>query len=72
MQGDGARSGAELITLGAPGAAPTVQAIPGPAVGRTYAMSVVLPDGKVGHFGGATTAVEFSDDTAVFAAGAFY
>jgi hypothetical protein len=69
VQGDPARTGAEIITLGAPGDPPTVQSVPGPATGRTYVMSVVLPTGEVAHFGGAKTAVEFSDATAVFNAG---
>ena len=67
-QGDQARSGAEVITLGAVGAAPNVQSVPGPNVGRTYATAVALPTGDVVHIGGATTAVEFSDATAVLEA----
>ena len=70
VQGDNARTGAEVITLNAVNAPPTVNSVPGPAVGRTYAMAVVLPTGDVAHFGGATTAVEFSDATAVLEAGA--
>jgi hypothetical protein len=69
MQGDPARTGAEVITLGAPGDAPSVEAVPGPNTARTYEMAVVLPTGEVAVFGGATTAVEFSDATAVLNAG---
>ncbi|NJR43356.1 MAG: hypothetical protein HC767_12545 [Akkermansiaceae bacterium] len=70
MQGDPARGGAEVITLGAVNANPSVQSVPGPKVGRTYVMSVVLPTGEVAMFGGAKTAVEFSDATAEFTTGA--
>lgn len=69
MQGDNARTGAEVITLGAVNSAASVQSVSGPAVGRTYAMSIVLPTGIVAHIGGATTAVEFSDDTAILSLG---
>lgn len=70
MQGDGARGGAEVITLGAVGSAPSVSSVAGPGTGRTYATATVLPTGTVAHIGGATTAVEFSDDTAVNTVGA--
>jgi hypothetical protein len=70
MQGDAARTGAEVITLGAVGSNPEVKSVPAPSVQRTYAIVVVLPTGEVAHFGGATTAVEFSDATAVLTTGA--
>jgi hypothetical protein len=70
MQGTAARTGAEVITLGAVGSNPDVRAVATPSVPRTYAMVVVLPTGEVAHFGGATTAVEFSDETAVLTTGA--
>ena len=40
-----------------------------PNVARTYAMAVVLPTGEVALIGGAATAVEFSDATAIFSTG---
>lgn len=58
-----------MITLGAVNAPPQVDAVAGPATARTYVMSVVLPTGEVAHIGGAQTAVEFSDATAVFNVG---
>lgn len=71
VQGDSARSGAEIITLGAVNTNPNVDAIPGPAVSRTYATVVVLPTGEVAHFGGAQEAVEFSEVTVVLSTGDF-
>jgi hypothetical protein len=70
MQGDGARTGAEVITLGAVGTNPTVKAVAAPNIPRTYATAVVLPTGEVAHFGGAFRAIEFSDETAVLSTGA--
>ena len=58
-----------MITLGAVGNNPTVQSVSGPNIPRTYAMAVVLPTGEVAHIGGAGTAVEFSDDTAILQTG---
>lgn len=69
MQGDQARSGAEIITLGDITVAPDLEEVAGPNIARTYAMAVVLPNGEVVHFGGATTAVEFSDASAVLDTG---
>lgn len=69
VQGHPARTGAEIITLGDVGAAPGVQAVPGPNIPRTYSISVVLPNGEVALIGGAKNAVEFSDDTAILQAG---
>lgn len=71
MQGDEARPGAELISLGPAGFSPAVDAIAGPNNPRTYAMSVVLPNGEVALIGGAKLALEFTDATAIFEVGAF-
>lgn len=71
MQGDNARSGAEVITLGAVGSAPDVQSVSGPNIPRTYSISVALPNGEVALIGGAETAVEFSDATAILQVGEF-
>lgn len=60
-----------MIELGQVGADPNVRTVESPAAARTYAMSVVLPTGEVALFGGAGTAVEFSDITAIFATGSF-
>lgn len=64
--GDEARPGAELISLGPAGFTPNVDVIAGPNNPRTYAMSVVLPNGEVALIGGAKLALEFTDATAVF------
>ena len=72
MQGDQARSGAEIITLGEITVAPDVEEVAGPNIARTDSMAVVLPNGEVAHFGGATTAVEFSDATAILDTGKLF
>lgn len=65
VQNDPARTGAEVITLDAVGAVPTIQPVAGPNTARTFTMTVVLPNAEVAHFGGAETSIEFSDATAV-------
>lgn len=70
MQGDPARTTAEIITLGSQNEDPQVEHIDGPNVPRTFANAVVLPTGEVALFGGSKSAVEFSDDVAVYATGA--
>jgi hypothetical protein len=72
MQGTTARTGAEVITLGAVGSNPDVKSVPAPKIQRTYATAVVLPTGEVVHFGGATVATEFSDATAILKTGALF
>ena len=72
MQGDPARTTAEIITLGNPNEAPQVEEIEGPNVPRTFANAVVLPTGEVALFGGSNSAVEFSDNVAIFATGAIF
>ena len=61
-----ATSNAHIITIGAPPAIPTVQAIGNMAYQRAFANSVILPDGTVFITGGQVYANPFSDDTAQF------
>ena len=58
-----------MISLGPAGFTPNVDAIAGPNNPRTYAMSVVLPNGEVALIGGAKLALEFTDATAIFEVG---
>lgn len=69
MQGDFARAGAEIITISEPGVPATVDLISGPNEPRTYAISVVLPNGEVAVFGGASRSFEFTDANAVVSTG---
>ena len=56
-----ATSNAHIITLGAPGDAPTVATINNMAYERSFANSVILPDGTVFITGGQSYADPFSD-----------
>ncbi len=56
-----ATSNAHLITLGAPGDVPTVRTLPNMAYARSFANSVILPDGTVLVIGGQSYADPFSD-----------
>ena len=59
-----ATSNAHIITIGNPPDVPTVQAIGNMAYQRSFANSVILPDGTVLIVGGQVYANPFSDDTA--------
>jgi galactose oxidase len=61
-----ATTNAHVITLN--GTTATVRAVAPMANARSFANSVVLPDGKVAVFGGQNYPVGFSDNTAVFSA----
>lgn len=61
-----ATSNAHIITIGHPGDAANVQTINNMAYQRSFANSVILPDGTVLITGGQVRASPFSDDTAQF------
>ena len=61
-----ATSNAHIITIGTPPAVATVQAIGNMAYQRSFANSVILPDGTVFITGGQVYANPFSDDTAQY------
>jgi len=61
-----ATSNAHIITIGNPPAVPTVQAIGNMAYQRSFANSVILPDGTVLIVGGQVHPVPFSDATAQY------
>lgn len=65
-QNSQATANAHIITIGTPPATPTVQTIGSMAYARSFANSVVLPDGTVLVMGGQVSAVPFSDDTSQF------
>ena len=65
-QGSQATSNANIITIGPPGANPSVTTVESMANSRIFANSVVLPDGKVFVTGGQTIGAPFSDANAVF------
>ena len=58
-----------MITLDNAGGPVSVVTTASPITARTYATAVLLPTGEVVHIGGAATAVEFSDDTAILPVG---
>ena len=58
-----ATTAAHIITIGAPGTTASVSTIPNMNQARSFANSVVLPDGQVFIIGGESYAVPFSDDT---------
>lgn len=61
-----ATSNARIITIGKPGDVANVQTITSMAYQRSFANSVILPDGTVLITGGQVRASPFSDDTAQF------
>lgn len=63
-----ASSAAHVITVGNGGAAPSVVSAPNMANERSFANSVVLPDGTVLVMGGQTFPTPFSDDTSIYVA----
>ena len=58
-----ATTAAHIITIGAPGTTASVATIPNMNQARSFANSVVLPNGQVFIVGGESYAVPFSDDT---------
>lgn len=65
-QGADATSNAHIITIANPPATPHVQTIGNMAYQRSFANSVILPDGTVFITGGQVHANPFSDDTAQY------
>lgn len=63
---DRATPNANIITLGAAGATPTVRTLRSMNYARVFHNSVVLPDGKVVIIGGLPVSKGFSDDGAIF------
>lgn len=65
-QNSQASANAHIITIADPGNQVTVQKVDSMSYARSFANSVVLPDGKVFVIGGQSYPVPFTDDTAVF------
>jgi len=65
-QGNQATGNAHIITIGTPGATPSVTQIASMSYARSFGNSVVLPDGSVFIVGGQSWAEPFTDDTAIF------
>ena len=63
-QDSSATANAHIITIGTPPAAPTVTTIGSMAYARSFANSVILPDGTVLIIGGEAYAIPFNDTTA--------
>lgn len=63
-QDSDATTNAHVITIGNPGTIPTVVKVNSMAFARSFANSVILPDGKVFVTGGESRAKPFSDNTA--------
>ncbi|KAI9642029.1 hypothetical protein NHQ30_009900 [Ciborinia camelliae] len=64
-QDSNATSNINLITIGSPKVAPTVQTLTSMTYKRAYANGIVLPDGKVIVTGGQPYAVPFTDTDAI-------
>ncbi|GIJ44350.1 hypothetical protein Val02_12360 [Virgisporangium aliadipatigenens] len=65
-QESAASARAHVLTIASGGGAVNVREVAPMANARSFANSVVLPDGKVAVFGGQTWPVPFSDNTAVY------
>lgn len=64
-QNSNATSNVHLITIGTPGAAPTVATLSSMSYKRAFANAIVLPNGQVFVTGGQSYAVPFTDTTAI-------
>lgn len=64
-QGVQATSNAHVITIGTPGGTPSVTKVASMSYARSFANSIVLPDGTVFVVGGQSWAQPFTDDTAI-------